>query len=89
MAHISHEELQERLSAAAELVEVGARYAHYKHPEQEYEVTGFGIIEATDGVGVLYKWLYGPGFTFIRPIESFAGTVEHEGRTIPRFAKVS
>jgi hypothetical protein len=89
MAHISEEELQAKLAEAAKLLEIGSIYAHYKHPEQHYEVVGFGIIEATDEVGVLYKWLYGGGFTFIRPLSSFLDHVEWEGHTVPRFTKVT
>lgn len=88
MAHLSPNEILENLQNAADTVEVGARYVHFKNPSKEYEVTGFAIIEADDSVGVLYKALYDEGFTFVRSLESFTATVEHQGQSMPRFRKV-
>jgi hypothetical protein len=88
MAHRSQEELSQALAAATERVEVGARYTHFKDPSNAYEVTGLAILEADEGVAVLYKALYGDGVTFVRPLDSFTALVEHEGVQVPRFTKV-
>lgn len=87
MAHASPEELSRKLGEAGRQVEVGARYVHYKDASRQYEVTGFAVNEADEAVLVLYKALYGEGFTFARPLESFAGNVEHDGRATARFVR--
>ncbi len=89
MPHVSEQEMDNVLAAAGDAVEIGARYTHYKSEEKEYEVTSFCIIESDDSVGVLYKALYGRGFLFMRPLSGFTANVEHEGRTVARFKKVS
>ncbi|MGE5541197.1 MAG: DUF1653 domain-containing protein [Bacillota bacterium] len=89
MAHRTQEELAATLANAASMVEVGGRYTHFKDPTKEYEVIGLGIQEADEGVSVIYKGLYGEGITFIRPLESWCATVEHEGKSTLRFLKVS
>ena len=70
-------------------VEVEAFYAHYKHPERNYEVVELAILEATEEVAVVYRALYGEKLTFIRPFANWLETVEvGEGKRVPRFSRV-
>jgi hypothetical protein len=89
MAHKTQDELRQALRLAAEQVEVGARYAHYKHPGLLYKVTGFAILEATDDATVLYKAQYGAHIMFARPLTSWLETVEWHGKIVPRFVKAT
>ncbi len=88
--HKTGEELREELKKANELIEVGAKYYHYKHPEDTYTISGLIIIEADDSVGVLYSADYDrlKGITFVRPLDSFIDQVEVEGKLVNRFSKV-
>lgn len=90
MAHVSHEELQTALADARQKVVVGGRYAHYKNPDKLYEVVDLGVIEADEGVAVLYRVANGatPAVIWVRPLSSFLDTVEYEGQRVPRFAKM-
>ena len=38
---------------------------------------------------VVYRPLYGDGGLWVRPVAMFLETVEHDGRTVPRFAPVN
>lgn len=86
MAHKPETELLQELATAAEAVEVGALYSHYKHPDHPYLIKGLAILEATEEVCVLYEAQHS-GITFIRPLSSWLETVEVEGETLPRFKK--
>ncbi len=88
MAHVSLEELDRRLAEAATKVEVGGRYAHYKHPELHYIVKQLAILEATEEVGVIYEAQYENNISFVRPLSSWLTEVELEGNKVPRFSKV-
>lgn len=88
MEHVSQIELAHRLQAAADLVVVGARYAHYKHPEQSYVVTGLAVREDTQEVSVIYTAEYDECIPFIRTLDSFIGSVEQNGVSVPRFRKL-
>ena len=87
MAHKTESELKEALAAAEAAVEVGGRYAHYKHPDAAYHIEGIAILESTEEPCVLYK-AESSGITFIRPISSWLETTEWEGETVPRFKKI-
>lgn len=91
MAHQPLSKLSDDIAAAGKLVEVGAQYGHYKHPQWPYTVTGFTILEATDEVAVLYQAQEpgSPQVLFARALSSWLETVEHEGKTIPRFSKIT
>lgn len=90
MGHRPLTELGKDMQAAARQVQVGAKYAHYKHPDQPYTVTGLAILEETDGVAVLYSVEEnGEQVTFIRPLDDWLSTVEWNGQTVPRFSLVS
>ena len=85
----SYEQLKQELADAARSIEVGGRYAHYKHPELPYIIKGFAIWEVTDEVAVLYQPVHEPAVTFVRPLKVWLETVEWEGKTVPRFVKIS
>ncbi|HYE23244.1 MAG TPA: DUF1653 domain-containing protein [Candidatus Paceibacterota bacterium] len=88
MEHLSELELRHRLSEAEALVEKGARYAHYKHPEQSYSVIGFAIREDSQDVCVIYEAEYGETIPFIRTLASFVESVEVDGVSVPRFSRL-
>lgn len=62
------------------------RYRHYKGGE--YEVLGVARHSETLEPLVLYRPLYNESGAWVRPFAMFTGTVEHEGHTQPRFARV-
>lgn len=88
MEHLGETELRHRLAKAGAHVEVGARYAHYKHPELSYTVTGLAVREDTQDVCVIYQAEYGERIPFIRTLESFTQSVEVDGIRIPRFSRL-
>ena len=88
MAHVSQDELAQRLKEASALVEVGARYRHYKYPDQEYVLKSLAILEADESVAVVYEGQYGVFASYIRPLSSWVETVEWEGQRVPRFSKI-
>jgi len=88
MEHLSELELRHRLDEAEALVEKGARYAHYKHPELLYIAVGFAIREDSQEVCVIYRAEYGEQIPFIRTLASFVGSVEVDGASVPRFARL-
>ncbi len=61
-------------------------YQHYKGPE--YEVIDIVRHSETEELLVLYRALYGERGLWVRPYEMFVEPVEHEGRTLPRFAYI-
>lgn len=65
-------EIRQVLAEAADKVSIGGVYRHYKNPDNKYTVLGLFIIEATNGVGVLYKANYGDldGIQFARPVKA-------------------
>ncbi len=87
MAHVSLEELAQRLAEVSGKVEVGARYVHYKDPTKEYVVKSLAILEATEEVAVVYEAQYDTRISFVRPLSSWCATVEVEGKSVPRFSK--
>lgn len=86
--HKSYEQLRKELAEAATRILVGQLYAHYKHLDKPYKILGFVVWEATDQIAVLYQPIDKPDVTFARPVNVWLETVEWEGRTLPRFAKV-
>lgn len=85
----SYEQIKQELAEAFAKIEVGAIYAHYKHPELPYMIKGFAVWEATDEVAVLYQPLHEPEVVFVRPLKVWLETVDWEGKTMPRFVKVA
>lgn len=84
----SYDQLRQELADATSKVEVGAMYAHYKHPELPYLLKGFAVWEETDEIAVLYQPVHEPTVTFVRPLEAWLEIVEWEGQAVPRFARV-
>lgn len=89
MIRKTHEEFKKELEEAAKKVEVGGRYAHYKHPDRYYVVKSLVVIEATEEAGVVYEAQYGEKITFVRPLVSFLDSVETSNGMMPRFRRVS
>ncbi len=90
MDHLDQDALAAAQNTAAQQVEVGARYAHYKHPnDQFYTVTGVGLLEANNEPAVIYKAEYGANITYIRPLAVWSEMVDVGGRQVPRFSKVA
>lgn len=65
------------------------KYKHYKGGE--YEVIANGLDEATELPVVIYKTLYHnpKSEIWVRTETDFTQLVEHEGKQVPRFSKVS
>lgn len=62
------------------------RYRHYKGGE--YEVRGVVRHSETLEPLVLYRPLYGDSGLWVRPHAMFFGSVEVDGRAVPRFARI-
>ena len=89
MPHISHDELNQKLSAAAKLVAVGSIYKHYKYPLRDYKVTILAVQEATEKICVLYTDISDPDAPpFVRDLDSWLESVEWQGAIVPRFKLV-
>ena len=59
------------------------RYRHFKGGE--YQVYGVARHSETGETLVVYRTLYGDCGLWVRPEAMFAGTVERDGPTRPRF----
>lgn len=74
-------------------------YYHFKHDPKDffryaYEVVGAGRHTETEEYVVLYRPLYESEFlkgvdVSVRPIEMFTDSVERDGKTLPRFQKIT
>jgi len=62
-------------------------YRHYKG--NDYEVLGVATHSETDERVVVYRALYGEFGLWVRPLSMFEETVEVDGVTVPRFARVN
>ena len=62
------------------------RYRHYKGGE--YEVIGAARHSETHEALVVYRPLYNASGLWVRPHAMFFGSVELDGRSQPRFARV-
>lgn len=62
------------------------RYRHFKG--NEYTVVGIAKHSETLEPHVVYRAEYGDGGLWVRPAAMFAETVEHLGRTVPRFERI-
>ncbi len=70
-------------------VPLGARYFHYKNPNQFYTVVAHGIIEATEELAISYQAEYDDKLVWIRPASVFLEEVEWEGKFTLRFTRVA
>lgn len=74
-------------AAAAPVAVEPGRYRHYKG--NEYEVTGMARHSETLEWMVVYRPLYGAGGLWVRPAAMFAESVTIDGKTQPRFARLT
>lgn len=81
-------ELAKKLALAAEWVEIGDKYRHYKGADMVYTVLNFAILESTEEVVVVYQAEYGERLVWVRTLEDFLAEVETGGKKMKRFAKV-
>lgn len=89
MDHKPLAELASAIKSASTIVEIDAQYLHYKDEHRPYTVTNIVILEDTEEVAVAYHVSATPEVTFIRPLPSWLETVEWQGRTMPRFTKLT
>lgn len=78
--HKSYEELGNALEAAAEIVEIGGLYAHYKNPSSRYRVLGFTVLEASDEVAVRYISINHEDVEFTRPLVTWVESIDGNPR---------
>ncbi len=84
----TQKELAEKISEAREQVEVGAKYYHFKNPNDLYVIEQIGILEATEEVCVVYRALYGKEIVWIRTLEDFTSEKETEDGKVIKFTKI-
>jgi hypothetical protein len=82
----TQEQLAQRLAGAAQKVEVGARYEHYK--KLTYKVLLLALREEDNEPCVVYQAEYGEHVTFTRPVANWLEMVDVDGQIVPRFRKV-
>jgi hypothetical protein len=88
MAHIPYEELSERLAKAASLVEVGARYRHYR-TKGTYTVLSLALQEETERPCVVYQTSHASRLTWVRNLDDWlAPVISDDGKTVPRFERI-
>lgn len=71
-----------------QIAPTGARYFHYKNPNQFYTIVSHGIIEATEEPAIIYQADYGDKTIWIRPAKVFLEEVEWDGKKVPRFIRL-
>lgn len=59
------------------------RYRHFKGGE--YHVLGTAKHSETEEVLVIYRPLYNNSGWWVRPLDMFMETVDHDGQFVPRF----
>jgi len=80
------------------LEEIKGVYAHYKNPENHYQVTGVAYDTERKEKMVLYACLYTPRdltieeygdpIRFTRPYSNFFEMIEVDGKMVQRFVKI-
>jgi hypothetical protein len=83
--HKSQEELVNERTIAAQNIQVGGLYYHYKNPNDLYKVLNLAVTEWDDEVCVIYEAQYGERITFVRPLSSWLEKVEWNGKIVDRF----
>lgn len=63
-------------------------YRHFRN-KKIYRFVAFATIEATEEDAVVYQAMYGERRLWIRTKENFFDEVQHEGKRVPRFQKIS
>lgn len=80
--------LKDRLAKARELVPPGSRWAHFKKPNEPYEIVDIGFIEATEEATVIYK-TPDHSLVWIRPLAVFLSSARRDdGTEGPRFIRL-
>ena len=69
------------------MIEVGGKYRHYKGTA--YVVLAFAKHSETEEGLIIYQDIEHPEKVWARPLEMFEESVEWEGKTVPRFTKIS
>ena len=80
-------ELDKRVQDAKVMIAPESRWQHYKGGK--YVVIDVVVIERTLELGVIYRSLEHPTFSFLRPLVEWQDVVEYEGNKVFRFRKVS
>ena len=78
----------DKLEVAAESVELGGTYRHYKSPEMTYSAVGFSVFEEDGDILVGYEAQYGEKLPFERRFRSFTDNVRTDSGVRPRFSLV-
>jgi hypothetical protein len=90
MAHISHDEHNNKIAEASKLVTIGAIYKHYKYPDRDYYVEKIAIQEASEKICIIYHDTSVPNApSFVRDIDSWLEKVSWQGKMVPRFMAVT
>ena len=63
-------------------------YRHFRNGKL-YRLVAYATIEATEEEAVVYEAMYGEHRLWIRTKANFFEEVEHEGKMVPRFRKVT
>jgi len=71
---------------AQPLDNIAGKYRHYKGGE--YEVLGTGKHTETEEDMVIYRALYAPYETWVRPYDMFFETIIVDSEELPRFEKI-
>ncbi len=62
-------------------------YKHFKGGK--YKLLGIAKDSETLEKMVVYQALYGEGEMWVRPYDMFFGTVERDGKVMPRFTRIT
>jgi hypothetical protein len=81
---LTEAELEDRLNNATKQVRVGNTYKHYKG--NKYEVIGIALLESNNEPCVIYRALYNPKLTYIRPVSVWLELVDFKGKQVERFS---
>lgn len=84
-AHSSEEELATMLANIP--INRDEIYYHYRNPDKHYRIITIALDEAGEKPMIIYQAMYGKCLTWSRSYEIWTQSVEHEGKTIPRFMK--
>lgn len=82
----SYEQLLKQIQMTKRQVVIGGYYQHYK--QKNYKVVAVAIREEDNALCVVYESENMPGVTWIRPLQSWLGEVEVDGKTVKRFTHI-
>lgn len=81
----SQQVLKAKVQSVERVIQVGARYRHYKNREAVYTVLYIGVSTVSEDLEVVYRAEYGPKLIFVRPVSEWNEYVEWQGKQVPRF----